>query len=222
MAENGGFIKLDRALLNWRYKDKPSYVALWVDLLLKANYEGKMWHEIQLERGQFVTSLDHLSKDTGLSIQSVRTILEKLNNDEIIVKSTNKYTQITILKYSEYQDIDKKLTNNQQTTNKQLTINQQTTNNNIRNKEYKEIKNKYIYTGFDDSVIPILKEFEDMRTKMKKPMTDKAKTILANKLKDLSGDPNTQIKIIEQSILKGWTSVYPLKAEKVGVPSYEW
>ena len=61
------------------------------------------------------------------------------------------------------------------------------------------------------------KAFQDfcaMRTKMKSPMTDRAKTMLINKLNELSGDMDTQIRVLDQSILNGWKSVYPLSPSK--------
>lgn len=78
------------------------------------------------------------------------------------------------------------------------------------------------YIGLDDNVVSSLIEFEQMRKAMKKPMTSKARTLLANKLKELSNDPNEQIKILEQSILNNWLSVYPLKNKKEDIkPKYE-
>lgn len=126
------YIRIDRALQNWRYKTKPEYVALWVEILLSANWEEKTWMDIKVKRGEFITSLEHLSERTGLSVQQVRTILKHLISNEIDVKSTNKYTLIRVLKYSKYQDNNRKLTNNQQTTNKQLT----TTNKLNKYKKY--------------------------------------------------------------------------------------
>lgn len=143
-----GYIKLNRALKNWRYAAKPNYVALWVHLLLKANHKDKEWNDIVVHRGELVTSLESLSKDTGISKQTIRTIISKLDGQEITYKSTNKYTLISIVKYDEYQSngvetntqTNNQLTNNQQTTNKQLT-----TNKNIKNeKNDKNINNIYV------------------------------------------------------------------------------
>lgn len=135
MSEKG-FIKLDRAIENWRYATKPNYVALWVRLLVKANHKPRMVYETLVERGCLLTSYEQLAKETGLSVQTVRTILKHLNNEEIIVKSTNKNTLIRIVKYDFYQGTKKQ-------TNKQLTSNQQTTNNKQEIKEAKELKNIY-------------------------------------------------------------------------------
>ena len=62
-----------------------------------------------------------------------------------------------------------------------------------------------------DDLLSALKEFEKMRVKIKKPMTDRAKQLLLSKLRKLSDDETEQIAILEQSVLHGWQDVYPLK-----------
>lgn len=138
-----GFIKLDRAIENWRYSTKPNYVALWVYLLVKANHEKRMVYEVEVDRGCLLTSYEKLAKGTGLSVQNVRTILKHLNGEEITCTSTNKNTLIRILKYDFYQGANKQ---SNKRTNNQLTSNQQTTNNKQDIKEAKSIK-EYISLG---------------------------------------------------------------------------
>ena len=85
-----------------------------------------------------VTSVAALVEFTGLTTQQVRTALKNLQSTkEITIKTTNKYSIITICKYEQYQTFD---TNEQQTNNKQITNEQQTNNNNGRNKESKNDK----------------------------------------------------------------------------------
>src|SRR4030042_843260 len=57
-------------------------------------------------------------------------------------------------------------------------------------------------------------EFKKMRTRTKKPMTELAEKRMIEKLKKLSSD-NIQlaINILEQSIIKCWSDLYPLKEE---------
>lgn len=138
-----GWIKAHRSLLDWEWHTDPNMVSLWMHLLVLANFEDKRWKGMVIKRGQLVTSISRLSETTGISQQSLRTCLAKLEQtQEINKQTTNKYTIITILKYDSYQQCDcsenittnKQLTNNQQTTNKQLTT----------TKEYKEDKNNII------------------------------------------------------------------------------
>jgi hypothetical protein len=58
-----------------------------------------------------------------------------------------------------------------------------------------------------------------MRKTKKKPMTEKAISMLLNKLDKITTDNNEQIKIMEQSIFHCWDSVYPLKEEKQNEPT---
>ena len=113
-------------------------------LLVLANFEDKRWKGMVIKRGQLVTSISRLSESTGISQQSLRTCLAKLEQtQEINKQTTNKFTIITILKYDSYQQCDcsenittnKQLTNNQQTTNKQLTTTKERKNN-INNNNY--------------------------------------------------------------------------------------
>lgn len=55
-------------------------------------------------------------------------------------------------------------------------------------------------------------EFSKMRIRIKKPLTDFAKKLISKKLDDLSsGNETIKIKILEQSITRGWQDVFPLK-----------
>lgn len=133
-----GWIKIHRKFLDWEWFNKSEAVHLFIYLLLKANHKDASWQGMQVKRGEFISSLGKISSDTGISLQTLRTLLKKLEStNEIEVKSTNKFTTVTICKYDSYQDetedTNKQLTNNQQTTNKQLT-----TNKNDKNKKNEE------------------------------------------------------------------------------------
>jgi hypothetical protein len=58
-------------------------------------------------------------------------------------------------------------------------------------------------------------DFATMRkTKLKKPMTEKAISRMINKLNSLSTDEATQIAILNQSEDNCWLDIYPLKSDK--------
>lgn len=150
IMENG-FITIHRRLLKWEWYNKPEMVSLFLTLLLLANNEKNRWQGHEINRGQLITGLHSLSKTTGISIQTIKTCLARLKSTgEITSKSTNKFRIITIVKYNDYQDKEKKstgrltskLTNNQQTTNKQLTTNKN--NNTEESKKKKRIKKEFI------------------------------------------------------------------------------
>jgi hypothetical protein len=123
-----GWIKMHRKFLDWEWFNKSESVHLFLYMLLKSNHKDGQWQGIDIKRGQFISSLGNISNATGISIQTIRTILKKLEKtNEIKVKSTSQYTIVTICKYECYQDenenTNKPLTNNQQTTNKPSTTN---------------------------------------------------------------------------------------------------
>lgn len=67
--------------------------------------------------------------------------------------------------------------------------------------------------GDDSELLDALKDFEKMRKSVKKPMTDRAKRMLVNKLqKDFH--PSLWIAVLEQSIKNCWLDVYPLKEHR--------
>ena len=94
-------------------------------------------------------------------------------------------------------------------------------NTNINNKKEskKESKKETSYDKIINSMIEdeeiknSIYEFIKMRNLIKKPMTDRALTMLINKLEKLSSDKDIQIKILEKSILKNWTDIYELKGD---------
>lgn len=131
--ENNGWFRVYYQMKDWEWKNKPEMVALFIHLLLYANWEDKQWHGITIKRGSLITSLKNISADTGISTMRLRTSLNRLKStNEITIKTTNKFTIITVNNFDKYQQSTNKLTNNQQTTNKQLTT----------TKEYKNIRNK--------------------------------------------------------------------------------
>ncbi len=66
--------------------------------------------------------------------------------------------------------------------------------------------------GPDLDLLEALRDFEKMRKAIKKPMTDRAKQMLVNKLRrDFS--PEEWIAVLEQSISHCWLDVYALKGQ---------
>lgn len=123
MAEYlNGWVKLHRRIVDWEWFKKPETLSLFIYCLTRANIADGSWRNIAYKRGQFITSLDTIRKDTGLSIQQARTALKHLvSTGELSAKSTNRYTMITICKYDDYQSMpeDANTPNNNQATNNQ-------------------------------------------------------------------------------------------------------
>ena len=134
---NESWVKLHTKFLNWEWYKDSNTKAVFIHCLLKANWKDGKFEGYDIPRGSFVTSYKTLSeelssKNSKVSVQSIRTALNHLvSTHELTIKTTNKFTVITVNNYNLYQD-NNKLTNNQ------LTINQQTTNNQLTTiEEYK-------------------------------------------------------------------------------------
>ena len=158
-------------MLQWEWFDNSNIVSVFLFCLLKANHRSEKWHGVEIEKGQFITSYEKVAHSTGLTIQNVRTALNKLKSThELTYQTTRQYTIITIKNWNSYQAINTR-------TNKQLTNNQQTTNNKQEYKEGIELKNRE--TEFKESVrqfsnqysVAMLKSFCDYWTEPNKSKT---------------------------------------------------
>lgn len=102
-----GHIKLYRKMQQWEWYGKPNMVALWVHLLLNANWEDNEWRGMTIKRGQLVTSINAIAVETGLSVSQVRSGLKNLQNSkQITCETTNQMTKVTICNYESYQSFD--------------------------------------------------------------------------------------------------------------------
>lgn len=137
-----GFIQLHRSILRWEWYQDANTKAVFLHLLLTANYEPQKWRGIVVERGQKITSYSALANETGLSVQNVRTAVKRLvATGEITYKTTSKYGLVTIKNYDLYQQPADKPTGGWQSANRQLTGDWQAANNNERkNKKAKKEK----------------------------------------------------------------------------------
>ena len=135
-----GWVKLYRRFLNWQWFSRPEMVQIFIYILLSASHKDHVWQCVDIRRGEFPTSVDALVRATGLTTQQVRTCLTRLERTgEIVRKSTNKYTIISVCNFDDYQ-IDEDA--DQQSNNNQITNNQQSNNNQITTLgEWKERKN---------------------------------------------------------------------------------
>ena len=100
-----GWISLYRKFLDWQWYDYPTVKIVFLHCLLSANHKPAKWRDLIIKRGQLVTSYEKLAAHNGLSIQQVRTAIEKLQStNEITYQSTSQYSIITIKNYNLYQD----------------------------------------------------------------------------------------------------------------------
>lgn len=134
------FIKIYRKLLNWEWYTDVNTKVLFLHCLLKANWKAGRWKGYKYERGQFITSLPKLAKETGLTVMQVRTALKHLKmTGELTDKIYSKFRIITVVGYDEYQQVNRQsnrqVTDNQQASNRQVTADIRTYKNIKENKE---------------------------------------------------------------------------------------
>lgn len=160
-------------------------------------------------------------------------------------KSDHLKTIITICNYAAFQDFGKYDTDQRETSNEpvinQLETsdepleNQQETSDepvrdqtNKRKKENKGKKENNIpplspqgedafsdYAQGDGELLETLRAFEEMRNRIKSPMTPKAKVLLVKKLEKEAGHVRNKrkykLECLNQSILQNWKTIYPVK-----------
>lgn len=106
---NLGWIKIHRKIVdNPIYKNSELF-HLFVHCLVRANHKPTRLlfnkQEIILKTGQFVTGRYELAKEVRQSPKSVYNRLQILRNLGILdIKTNNKFSLITVIKYSTYQD----------------------------------------------------------------------------------------------------------------------
>ena len=81
-------------------------------------------------------------------------------------------------------------------------------------KEDKKEKKKHKTYSDDPELNQAILEFMEFRKSIKKPMTDRAVSLLITKLNGMTSYIPEQIEIINQSIMNGWQGVFPLKNEQ--------
>lgn len=101
-----GFIVIARQLLDWRFAQFPYAVALWVQLIMRANWKDSWFMGERIPRGSLATSMANLAEQTGMDERTVRRWLKKFEEDgQITRKATNRFTIINITNYRAFQDI---------------------------------------------------------------------------------------------------------------------
>lgn len=138
-----GWYKLHRKITESPIFSDPDILRLWILCLSKATHKGKKVivekKEIDLEPGQFVTGRFSLHEEYNKLLPPRKRIpditlwrwlksLEEWGN--LNINSTNKYSVVTVSKWSEYQE-DEQQVNNTRTTGEQ----HMNTNKNVKNEK---------------------------------------------------------------------------------------
>lgn len=140
-TDNLGWIKLHRKFLDWEWFSDGEMTKVFLYLLLSANYENKSWKGIAVKRGQLIIGRKALAKRLGITERQIRTCLTKLKTtNEVTIKTTNKFSILTIVNYNLYQAKDEEATSETTSnqSNERPANDQQTTTT----KEIKKLRNK--------------------------------------------------------------------------------
>lgn len=133
---NNGWIKLHRKILENPIMKRPTWLQLWITLLLMANHKENSailnGQVVVIKEGQLLTGRDALSEATGIHRSSIERILNFLEIEhQIEQQKTTKYRLITILNWKEYQEKDSNPSNKRATNEQQMST----------NKNVKKVKN---------------------------------------------------------------------------------
>ena len=90
---------------DWEWYESTNVFRLFTHCLLHTNTQNIRYCGREIKAGQFVSSVERISAETGLTESQVRTALKKLKDTGYIsTKSTNKYTIYTVNEYQTYID----------------------------------------------------------------------------------------------------------------------
>jgi len=124
-----GYIRIYRQMLEWEWFTDANTLKVWLYCLLKANWKDGKFRGVDVPRGTFITSIDHMAKELKMTNSELRTALKHLEiSKNITRKATSKWTAITVENYELFQSepqtnrkqSDKRTTNKSQTNDKQI------------------------------------------------------------------------------------------------------
>lgn len=200
------------AILRKNKKDKYTVIdnAVFFDRELSYKAKGLLCQMLSLpdEWSFSIEGLTRLANDGKASVQSALTELkeagyfyrvQKRNGNRI---SGIEYV-VSEVKFADSQHLGNQHLENQDTENPpQL---------NTKELSTKKSNTKDIYSGLPAELKSALKDFEDMRKRIKAPLSDRAKEMLMRKLDILAGDDTQKkIEILEQSIFNSWKGVFEI------------
>ncbi len=138
--------------------NKPNYLAVWIYLLMSANHEETkvIWNRKNtvIKKGSFIGSLRKISEHFGISIATVKYIVDYFVSEQMIEHSaTKKFSVFTILNWSKYQGIEHQIEHKVKSK-----LNQSETNKNDKNEKNDNNKSSSEDGAEVNSLISLFKE----------------------------------------------------------------
>lgn len=106
-----GYIKIFRQIKDWAHFQEPSVLLVWLWLLVSVNFKDGYFHGKLVKKGEIITSFRKISEETGLSVNTIRSCLDKLKRSGEITqkKSENsqisQYTHVIVNQFVKYQSV---------------------------------------------------------------------------------------------------------------------
>lgn len=196
---------------------------VWLDTRLNALEKVILTEIDSLDNGEkgCYASNEHLAKFCQCSKTKVSTAIKKLIDcGYIYVQNFDGRKRELKSRLSNFERQNNKNCKAEYQILKESNIDNNTNNNTVSNK--KERKKKKQTKSYDEQITEYteneelqeaLKAFIQMRSFIKKPMTEYALKLMLKKLDDLGNNDTTKIAILNQSITHNWQGIFPLKDE---------
>ena len=134
-------------MTTWRWWGNCYAMAIWLYILMNANWKDGYWHGVECKRGEFITSKSKIAAELGIDRRTVTHWLNAFEKDgQIAVTCTTQYTTITVIKYDIFQGQTLSIAqpNVQPDVQPDVQRNVQPDVHNIRSKEIKNSKKERI------------------------------------------------------------------------------
>ncbi|SFD57307.1 DnaD and phage-associated domain-containing protein [Enterococcus casseliflavus] len=169
---NHGYIKLYRKVMDSFVWTNPNMYKLWSLCLMKASHERRKFlfngKEMWLNSGEFVTGRDAITfemnkgakREHQVNSASVWRWLKKFESEQMLnIKSTTKYSVISINNWEEYQGSEQQVNINRTTSEQQVNTykneknDKNEKNNNIHDEEHPAELIQKLYNKFPTGVL---------------------------------------------------------------------
>ena len=221
-----GWIKLHRSIQDSAISAHPEYLAVWVHILLRAQYSASTCVTgrsiVRLEAGQLMFGRIKFAAQVGISEAKVRAALDVMKSlDMITIKSMAKYSIISITNWQKYQEDSQQITTEKPSSNHQATIKQPSNDHIQESKEVKEVKNSLLVSPSAHTAAPKKTELDysqwpnmpskqtmtdwlAMRKRLKAPISQTVINRFAIELKKAKAYGYTVDQCLAECVTRGW------------------
>jgi len=192
------------------YNKPDKWFKIWFYLITKVSHKDNK----QFKRGSCFLKYEWIMQKTKANKNEIDHCIRWLKSATMIAtaKATGGFI-VTVNKYNGYQSLenyksDTKSDSKSETKAKQKRNKSDTINKNDNNDKNVIKKEKGII------FLKAWKDFKIMRTKIRKPLTERAEELIITRLDKLASNELTQVAILNQSIMNSWQGVFPLKSNE--------